>query len=68
MDGEHHAETGGRREAMLIDFDWAGQARQVRYSVTRSDGSGYPRVPGGSFARGNGRRFYERWKRRLLDT
>jgi hypothetical protein len=44
---------GKEERAMLIDFDWAGQAEQVRYSVTRSDAYGYPGIPGGLISAGD---------------
>jgi len=59
---------GEERNAMLIDFDWAGQAEEARYPVTRSDSSDYPGVPGGPISAGDDRRLYETWKNRLLDT
>ena len=52
---------GEEESAMLIDFDWAGDAEKVRYPVTRSDGFGYPGSPGGLIDVGDDRRFYQTW-------
>jgi len=48
-------------EAMLIDFDWAGDAERVRYPVTRSDGFGYPGFAGELIGVGHDRLFYQTW-------
>ena len=53
---------GEEEKAMLIDFDWAGEAGKVRYPVTRSEGFGYPGEPGGTINAGHDRQFYETWK------
>ncbi|PVF92684.1 hypothetical protein CPB86DRAFT_769081 [Serendipita vermifera] len=52
---------GEEEKAMLIDFDWAGEAGKVRYPVTRSDGFGYPGEPGGPILAGDDRRLYATW-------
>ena len=52
---------GEEESAMLIDFDWAGDAEKVRYPVTRSDGFGYPGSPGGLIDVGDDRRLYQTW-------
>ena len=52
---------GEEEKAMLIDFDWAGDAERVRYPVTRSDGFGYPGCPGGLISAGHDRHFYQKW-------
>jgi thiamine kinase-like enzyme len=54
--------AGEEKKAMLIDFDWAGEAGKVRYPVTRSDGFGHPGEPGGFIGATDDRRFYERWR------
>jgi Lipopolysaccharide kinase (Kdo/WaaP) family len=59
---------GEEEEAVLVDFDWAGEAGKVRYPVTRSNGLGYPGEPGGligvgmiaGFMMRRGRRKYDR--------
>jgi len=56
---------GEEEKAMLIDFDWAGEAERVKYPVTRSDGFGYPGEPGGPIGAGDDRRFYETWKNEM---
>ena len=49
-------------KAVLIDFDWAGDAEKVRYPVTRSDGFGYPGYPGGLIGADHDRLLYQTWK------
>jgi hypothetical protein len=56
---------GEEEKAMLIDFDWAGEAGKVKYPVTRSDGFGYPGEPGGLIDAGDDRRFYEAWSKKI---
>jgi hypothetical protein len=56
---------GEEERAMLIDFDWAGQAEQVRCWITRSEGYRYPGMPRGLISAGDDRRFYETWKTQL---
>jgi serine/threonine protein kinase len=56
---------GEEEKAMLIDFDWAGEAGKVSYPVTRSDGFGYPGKPGGFIGATDDRQFYETWKNKL---
>ena len=56
---------GEEEKAMLIDFDWAGEAESVKYPVTRSDGFGYPGGPGGPIGAGDDRWFYEMWKNEM---
>ena len=53
---------GEEEKAMLIDFDWAGEAGKVRYPVTCSDGFLYPGRPGGPIDAKHDREFYEKWK------
>ena len=53
---------GEEEKAMLIDFDWAGEAGKVRYPLTRSDGFGYPGKPGGPIGEEGDCRLYETWK------
>ena len=50
---------GEEEKAMLIDFDWAGDAEMVKYPVTRSDGFGYPGYPGGLIGADHDRLFYQ---------
>jgi hypothetical protein len=57
--------AGEEEKAVLIDFDWAGEAGKVKYPVTRSDGFGYPGEPGGPIGAGDDREFYEMWKKEL---
>ena len=54
-------------KAMVIDFDWAGEAGVVRYPLSRSDGLGYPGEPGGPIGAGDDRLFYEKWKNELFN-
>jgi Phosphotransferase enzyme family len=56
---------GEEEQAVLIDFDWAGEAGKAKYPVTRSDGFGYPGEPGGLIGAGDDREFYETWKKEL---
>jgi hypothetical protein len=56
---------GEEERALLIDFDWAGQAELVRYPVSRNDGYGYPGMPGGLISAGDDRQLYETWKNQL---
>ena len=53
---------GEEENAVLIDFDWAGEAGTARYPLTRSDGFGYRGEPGGPIGAEDDRRFYETWK------
>jgi hypothetical protein len=53
---------GEEDKAVLVDFDWAGEAGKAKYPVTRSVGFGYPGEPGGPIGAGDDRRFYETWK------
>ena len=53
---------GEEEKAMLIDFDWAGEADKVSYPVTRSNGFGYPGYPGGLIGARHDRQFYQTWK------
>ena len=46
---------GEEEKAVLIDFDWAGEAGKVSYPVTRSDGFGYHGDPGGVIDGGDDR-------------
>ncbi|PVF96185.1 hypothetical protein CPB86DRAFT_816556 [Serendipita vermifera] len=56
---------GEEEKAMLIDFDWAGEAGKATYPVTRSGGFGYPGKPGGLISAGDDRWFYETWKKEI---
>jgi serine/threonine protein kinase len=56
---------GEEEKAMLIDFDWAGEAEKVKYPVTRSDGFGYPGESGGFIGASDDRRFYETWMNKI---
>jgi Lipopolysaccharide kinase (Kdo/WaaP) family len=56
---------GKEEEAVLVDFDWAGEAGKVRYPVTRSNGLGYPGQAGGFIGVEDDRRFYETWKDKI---
>ena len=53
---------GIEEKAVLIDFDWAIEAGRARYSLSRSDGFGYPGEPGGPIGAEDDRRLYETWK------
>jgi hypothetical protein len=53
---------GEEDKAVLIDFDWAGEAGKVKYPVSRSVGFGYPGEPGGFIGVGDDRQFYETWE------
>ena len=52
---------GEEGKAMLIDFDWAGEAGVAKYPFTRND-LGYPGKPGGFIAATHDRTYYEEWK------
>ena len=56
---------GEEANAMLIDFDWAGEAGVAKYPFTRND-LGYPGQPGGFIAAEHDRTFYETWKDRVF--
>ena len=43
---------GEEDKVLLIDFDWAGKAGEVRYPITRSGGLGYPGRAGSPLAAG----------------
>ena len=53
------AKPGEEENAMLIDFDWAGEAEVAKYPFTRND-IGYPGQPGGFIASKDDRTFYEK--------
>jgi len=53
---------GEEEKAVLIDFDWAGEAGKVRYPVTRNPGFRYPGSPGGFIEAKHDREFYEKWQ------
>ena len=53
---------GEEEKAMLIDLDWAGEARKVRYPVTRSEGFHYPGRPGGCIDVKHDHKLYDKWK------
>ena len=57
---------GDEAKAVLVDFDWAGKAGEVRYPVTRSNGFGYPREAGGPIDTQDDRQFYSTWKDEIL--
>ena len=54
--------SGEEENAVLIDFDWAGEAGRARYPFTRGDDFGYPGEPGGPISAEDDRRLYETWK------
>ncbi|CAG8713163.1 5415_t:CDS:1 [Acaulospora colombiana] len=59
---------GEEEKAVLIDFDWAGEAGKVKYPVTRSDDLGYPGEPGGPISAGDDRQYFETWRNELNST
>jgi tRNA A-37 threonylcarbamoyl transferase component Bud32 len=56
---------GEEEKAMVIDFDWAGEAGTVRYPVTRSEEFDYPGRPGEPIEAKHDREYYESWKGEL---
>jgi len=56
---------GEEEKAMLIDFDWAGEAGRAMYPITRSQGFHYPGNAGGPIEAKHDREFYEKWKHEI---
>ena len=59
---------GEEEKALLIDFDWAGEAGKVRYPITRSRGFHYPGSPGGCIEATHDREFYETWRSEIMTS
>ena len=57
---------GDEAKAVLVDFDWAGKAGEVRYPITRSNSFGYPGEAGGPISMQDDRQFYATWKDEIL--